>query len=201
MTTPEAALQRLMDGNKRFLNNQSQHPNRCEETRKALLEGQKPYAVVLSCSDSRVPVEIIFDAGFGELFVVRTAGHTLSEEVVGSIEYAVQALDVKLVMILGHSKCGAVQSAISYSKKKDLDGESDNLKLILEHIQPAIEKTASCCESDECYLDEVIKSNVKYQVSQLIKKDRYIAALLKLNAIKVVAANYNMETAEVELLD
>lgn len=201
MSTPDEALKKLLDGNKRFINNISSHPNRCEETRKNLESYQKPYAVILSCSDSRVPVEIFFDVGFGEIFVVRTAGHTLSQEVMGSIEYAVQELGVQLVMILGHSNCGAVKSAVKTYEDEDLRSVG-NVQSILDHIYPAVKKTCACCSKDsENFIDQVVKENIKYQVSELIKKDRYIAALLKFNQIKVVGAYYDIATSKIELLN
>ena len=112
------ALKILMDGNQRFVEHKSIHPNRCDETRASLLEKQKPFAVIVSCSDSRVPTEIIFDVGLGDVFVIRTAGHVLCNEVMGSIEYAVQSLGCKLIMILGHDNCGAIKSALKAYEEK-----------------------------------------------------------------------------------
>ena len=201
MSTPDDALERLLEGNKRFVSGASVHPNRCEETRKNLESAQKPYAVILSCSDSRVPVEIIFDVGFGEVFVVRTAGHTLSQDVMGSIEYAVQELGVQLVMILGHNNCGAVKSAVKTYSDEDSRG-AGNVQAILDHIYPAVKKTCSCCDAgSKDFIDKAVKENVRYQVSELIKKDRYIAALLKFNQIKVVGAYYDIAASTIELLD
>ena len=100
MISPKAALNKLIEGNERFANDKSIYPNRCEETKNALLRQQKPFAAVLSCSDSRMPIEIIFDAGLGDIFAVRTAGHVLSKEVMGSLEYAVKSLGVKLIVVL-----------------------------------------------------------------------------------------------------
>ena len=199
MIKAEEALKRLMDGNKRFINNESVHPNRCQETKDSLLEKQTPFAVVLSCSDSRVPIEIIFDAGFGDIFVIRTAGHVLSQEVLGSIEYAVKNLDVKLVMILGHDNCGAVKSAIKTYKEKSLHELSPNLKSIMSHIYPAVEKVdCEHCE-DSVFLDHAIKENVHYQVDDLLKRDSYIAEKVAQGEVMVVAANYNLKTSEIEV--
>src|SRR3954469_10461628 len=101
------ALQRLHDGNARFVSGASQHPNQTAEARQALVSGQAPFAALLSCVDSRVPPELVFDTGLGELFVARTAGQVIDEAVIGSLEYAVSALGVRLIMVLGHSGCGA----------------------------------------------------------------------------------------------
>lgn len=199
MIKPQEALNKLLKGNKRFVKNESIHPNRCQETKDSLLQEQRPFAVILSCSDSRVPIEIIFDAGFGDIFVVRTAGHVLSPEVMGSIEYAVKSLGVKLVMILGHDNCGAVQSAIKSYKTKSLHELSSNMKTIMTHIYPAIEGLV-CETCNQEFLDEAIKSNIIYQVKDLIKNDEYIAEKVQSKEIMVVGANYNLKTSNVDII-
>lgn len=199
MIKAEEALKRLIEGNKRFINNESIHPNRRQETKDDLLEKQAPYAVVLSCSDSRVPIEIIFDAGFGDIFVIRTAGQVLSQEVLGSVEYAVKHLGVNLVMVLGHDNCGAVKSAIKTYQEGSLHELSPHLKSVMLHIYPAIEKV----EKDPCrdlgFLDHTIKENVQFQVDDLLKRDSYIAEKVAKGQVMVVAANYNIKTSEIEL--
>ncbi|MDD3593548.1 MAG: carbonic anhydrase [Candidatus Gastranaerophilales bacterium] len=199
MIKPQEALDRLLEGNKRFVANQSLHPNRCQETKDSLLHEQRPFAVILSCSDSRVPIEIIFDAGFGDIFVVRTAGHVLSQEVMGSIEYAVRSLGVKLVMILGHDNCGAVQSAIKSYKNKTLHKLSSGMQSIMTHIYPAIEGIV-CETCNHEFLDAAIESNVIYQVNDLIKNDEYIAQKVKNKDIMVIGANYNLKTSKVDII-
>lgn len=198
MIKPNEALERLMEGNKRFVNNASIHPNRCQETKASLISKQTPYAIILSCSDSRVPLEIVFDAGLGDIFAIRTAGHVLSQEVMGSIEYAVVHLGVKLIMILGHDNCGAVHSAVDTYKAKTLDTVSPNLKSILMEIYPAIEKVDENL-SEEDFHKEAIRQNVEYQAKDLLKKDAYIADKVKSGEIMVVKANYNLHTSEVEI--
>ena len=198
MIDAKEALQRLIDGNKRFVNNKSIHPNRSQETKDSLISKQTPFAVVLSCSDSRVPLEIIFDAGLGDIFVIRTAGHVLSQEVMGSIEYAVVHLGVKLIMILGHDNCGAVHSAVETYKSKTLDTVSPNLKSILMEIYPAIEKVDENL-SEEDFHNEAIRQNVEYQAKDLLIKDAYIEKKVETGEIMVVKANYNLKTSEVEL--
>lgn len=199
MISPEEALKRLIDGNDRFAEDKSIHPNRFDETKNVLLKEQKPFTAILSCSDSRVPIEIIFDAGLGDIFVVRTAGHVLSKEVLGSLEYAVKALGVKLIMILGHANCGAVKTAVDTYQNQNYDELSDNLQSIMNHIYPAIENIKGHCDQDD-FLDSAVKSNIHYQVEDLLKKDAYIAQKEKNNEIAVVGAKYSLATGKVEIL-
>lgn len=194
------ALKKLLDGNKRFVEGKSEYPNRCEETRTNLLKEQKPYAVILSCSDSRVPIEIIFDVGLGDVFVVRTAGHVLSPEVMGSIEFAIKELDVRLVMILGHENCGAVKSAITAFDEHQYFKVSTNLKSILKHIYPAI-KNVRKNKNEDKFLDKAIRANIDFQVKDLIKKDKYIAKRLKAGDISVLGGYYSLSTGKVEIFN
>lgn len=197
MISPNEALKKLIDGNERFANNESIHPNRCEETREILIKQQKPFVAVLSCSDSRVPIEIIFDAGLGDIFAVRTAGHVLSKEVLGSLEYAVKDLGVKLVMILGHENCGAVGTAVQTYQKKNYNELSENLQSIMNHIYPAIENV----QNEDCdFLNCAVKSNIQYQMEDLINKDAYIAKKVKEGEISVIGAMYSLAKGKVEIL-
>ena len=196
MIEPQRALEILLEGNKRFVEEKSIHPNRCHETRNSLLCEQTPFAIIVSCSDSRVPTEIIFDVGLGDIFAIRTAGHVLSPEVMGSIEYAVQSLGCKLIMILGHDHCGAIKSAIkAYEEKKE--NISDNLKSILNHMYPVLKNLPNNVENK---LDCAIKSNIKYQVNDLLNKDKFIAEKFEQKEILVVGANYNLSTGVVSIL-
>lgn len=191
------SIKKLVDGNKRFAQNKSIHPNRCEETRNELLKMQKPFVAVLSCSDSRVPIEIIFDAGLGDIFAVRTAGHVLSKEVMGSLEYAVKALGVKVIMVLGHENCGAVKTAIETFETDDND-LTENIQSVMQHIYPAIEKIGSC---DEDFLNKAIRANIRYQIEDLSKKDHYIAKKVQNGEIALIGAIYSLAKGTVEILE
>lgn len=197
MLSPKEALNKLVEGNNRFASNNSIHPNRCDETKNALLKQQKPFVAVLSCSDSRVPIEIIFDAGLGDIFAVRTAGHVLSKEVIGSLEYAIKSLGVKLVMILGHENCGAVNTAIQTYKNDEYDVLSENLQSIMNHLYPAIEKVK---DKSEDFLNSAVKSNIYYQLEDLIKKDIYIAEKVQKGEIALIGAMYSLATGRVDIL-
>jgi len=192
------SLKNLIEGNKRFAEGKSIHPNRGEELRSALLDGQNPYAIVISCSDSRVPVEIIFDVGLGDIFVIRTAGHVLSKETMGSLEYAVYELGVKFVMILGHDNCGAVNSALTAYKSKQYEELSPNLQALLNHIYPVFEKIDVSCETA---LEDAIKLNIQYQVEDLLKKDVYLAKKVKENKIMVIGAKYSLDSGLIEIIE
>jgi carbonic anhydrase len=195
MLTPEKAIEKLIEGNKRFVDSVPTHPNIGAELRNSLVNGQRPFAAVLSCSDSRVPVEIIFDVGIGDLFVVRTAGQVLSKEVIGSLEYAVSALGAKLVLILGHDNCGAVNAAYSYYKG-EMDSEfSENLSSVLGHIYPALENLKP---EHENVLKEAVRENVNYQVKDLVVKSPYLAKKIEDNEIALVSAMYCLSSGKVE---
>jgi len=197
MISPREAITKLVEGNERFAQNKSIHPNRFEETKNALLKEQKPFVAVLSCSDSRVPIEIIFDAGLGDIFAVRTAGHVLSKEVMGSLEYAVKSLGVKLIVVLGHENCGAIRTAVETYHNKGYGELSENLQSIMNHIYPAIENLNY---ESEALLEMAVKSNISYQVEDLMKKDQYIAQKFQSGAIMVVGAEYSLATGKVELI-
>ena len=130
----DRALQKLMEGNTRYVSARLAHPNQTPARRAEVSEGQHPFAVIVGCSDSRLPPEIIFDQGLGDLFVVRLAGHVLNDEALGSIEYAVEHLGTQLIMVLGHDRCGAVTAAV---KEGDASG---HLGSIMKAIAPAVKK-------------------------------------------------------------
>ena len=198
MISPKKALIRLKEGNERFWKGKSTHPNRDAELRSELLNEQKPFAVVIACSDSRVPVEIILDVGLGDLFVIRTAGQVLSREVLGSMEYAVKKLKVKLVVILGHDNCGAVKSALAIYKSHKYDKLSDNLQTLLNHFFPVFEKMENLHHNT---LNEAIIENINYQIEDLKQKDAYLAAKIKKKEIMLVGAKYNLSTGKIDFYD
>lgn len=192
----QESLRKLIEGNKRFAENKSIHPNHGQELRNSLMNEQNPFAAIIACSDSRVPVEIIFDVGLGDLFVIRTAGHVLSKETLGSLEYGVRDLGVKFVMILGHDNCGAVKSAQSIYKTTKFENLTENLKALLGHIYPVFDTLE---EEDHNDLDHAIKANIKYQVADLLERDEYLSNKIKQNELIVVGAKYSFETGLVEV--
>src|SRR5271166_3648914 len=196
---PDAVLARLLEGNKRFVSGQLVHPGRRPEEFAALAEGQAPVAIIIGCADSRVAPELVFDQGVGDLFVVRVAGNIVSGAgpfIKGSIEFAVAELGARLIVVLGHSACGAVKAAIAHIDANDtLPGA---IRDLVELIRPA---AAAVRGKPGDKLDNAIKANVVKSVERLKSLDPILAGLVKKGDVKVVGAVYKLRTGVVELLD
>lgn len=187
----EIALHKLKEGNYRFVNYQMKHPNESKSRRDKLIIGQHPFAVILTCSDSRVPPELIFDQGLGDIFVIRNAGNVIDEHIVGSVDYAVRHLGVNLVVVLGHEYCGAVGAAMKEDK------ESPSIESIKESIKPAVDK----CKKENAYsYENVIKANARLGVKAILE-DKTISEYMKKYDVKIIPAYYCIDTGEVEFLD
>jgi Carbonic anhydrase len=189
--TSDQALQRLVEGNQRFVSGKSIHPNQGSARLAETSKGQKPFAVILSCSDSRVPPEVVFDQGVGDLFVIRVAGNTVNEEGLGSIEYAVKVLGAPLIMVLGHSSCGAVDAAL---QGKPLPG---HMATFTTPIDPAIKE--GNCKTDSHPLSCAVGANVDHVVKQLRKYEPILAPLVKEGKLKVVGADYDLASGAVNM--
>ncbi|HRG46342.1 MAG TPA: carbonic anhydrase [Leptospiraceae bacterium] len=185
------ALKKLTEGNKRFVAGKSIRPNQTPEKIKELATGQKPFAVIVGCSDSRVPNEIVFDQGLGDLFIVRTAGQVSSYASWGSMEFATTALGARLIVVLGHTKCGAVSAACAVP---DVLG---HIVTLINAIKPAAE-IARDMEGD--LVDNAVRVNVAKQVEQLKGLEPVLSKKTKSGEIKIVGAVYHLETGKVELL-
>ncbi len=187
--TPEDALAELKAGNRRFLSEQlinTNYSENIEETK----SGQKPHSAILSCMDSRVPPEIIFDQGIGNIFAIRNAGNVEDENILGSIEYAVDHAGSKLIVVMGHSSCGAVTGAIH-------DVKLGNLTQLLAQIKPAIKTDLS--HSD--VVNETVKNNVKMTIEDILAKSTVISELLHEKKIAIVGAFYDIATGEVHFME
>lgn len=189
--TPGQGLDLLVEGNKRFINNlQSDHDHleMINETR----EGQYPFAVILSCMDSRTSTELIFDQGLGDIFSIRVAGNIVNNDIVASIEYAVKYVGSKVLMVLGHTECGAIKSA----KKGVEDGHITNL---LGRIQPAISK-AMLNNGDKAqkFHDSVSYANVENSLEEILTKSEIVRSMFKNGEIGIAGAVYNIESGEVD---
>jgi carbonic anhydrase len=197
--TADEALQKLMDGNKRFVEQKMTGSKLCDASaRAALTKGQKPYAIILSCSDSRVPPEIIFDKGLGEIFVIRVAGNVADPVVLGSIEYAAEHIGSPLVMVLGHQKCGAVTAAV------DAKGAPEgNIGSIVKKIAPAVKQARSEYKGKEKdkLIETAIDKNMKLVKTDLTKNSPVLAHLVKEGKLKIVAAKYDLDDGKVTLTD
>ncbi len=186
--TPEAALKELMDGNGRFVSGKTTAPEHdVASLRRQLEEKQEPFAAVLSCADSRVPVEIVFDQTFGQLFVTRVAGNIITPEIIGSLEYGVAVLGTKVILVLGHSNCGAVKAAVA---GKSVPGQ---ISVLYSHIQPAVDEAGHDYKA-------VTKANAKIQAKLLSQASTVIAEKIKEGQLKVVAGYYDIGSGVVTLL-
>lgn len=197
--TAEEALQKLMDGNKRYVDSQLTGVKLCDATmRQKLAKGQNPYAIIVSCSDSRVPPELIFDEGLGEIFVVRVAGNIVDPVVLGSVEYAAEHVGVPLVMVLGHERCGAVTATV------DAKGKAEgNIGSIVKAIAPAVQKAKKNSKGlDKSQLVEAsADENVHLVAANMVKKSPVIRHLVMEGKLKIVKAKYDLDDGIVTLMD
>jgi len=202
----DEALQKLMDGNKRYVENQMTSGKQSgAAARAALANSQKPYAIILSCSDSRVPPEIIFDKGLGELFIVRVAGNIPDPIILGSIEYAAEHIGTPLIMVLGHERCGAVTATVNAKGKPE-----GNIGAIVKAIAPAVKAGAkecdackgvkNCKETKNAELVEcATNANMKMVAANLTKKSKVLKHLVEQGKIKIVTAKYDLDDGVVTL--
>ncbi|MFI3268460.1 MAG: carbonic anhydrase [Rikenellaceae bacterium] len=193
--TPEQALEALIEGNTRFINETSMHPHEGMQRVKSLTDSQKPFAAVVACSDSRVPVELLFDCGFGDIFVIRTAGNTvIDNSTLGSVDYAINHLGVKVVVILGHSHCGAITAVTELGKAHDdhdhhISAEDD--KYVTELITSISEDISEYIGKPEL-LDEAIAANTQVQMDILLSIPHIVKSIEE-GELAVVSANYDIE--------
>jgi carbonic anhydrase len=199
MISPADALQRLRDGNRRFVAGERGNTESFSEARRAeLASGQKPFAAIVACSDSRVPVELLFDQGLGDLFVVRVAGNIVAPSQIGSVEFAAAHLGTRLVVVLGHSNCGAVDAALK--NLANTDGiASPHLRSIVNSIRPALEPLVAA--NSEISLREAVAANVDQSVAQLRQNSDVLRELVESGEIMIVGAKYSIETGEVRFFD
>ena len=189
--TSQEIIQRLKEGNQRFQNDGMERKNQDQNRREQLTDGQDPFAIVLSCADSRVVPELAFDTGIGELFILRVAGNIANTTTIASIEYAVANLsNAKVIVVLGHESCGAVTAAIN-------GGDNGyNLNQLVSHITPAISALG-----DGAPVNQVVKENAKLNAKELVNRSAIIRGAVDQGAVEVVAAYYNLENGQIDFLD
>lgn len=185
----EEILQRLTEGNRHFAADKLEGKLSDSPRRDELLKGQEPFAIILSCADSRVVPELIFDTGLGELFVVRVAGNVANTSSIASIEYAVAHLGTSVLVVLGHQDCGAVTAAVEGGNT------GDNLNHLLGHIAPAIHSTP-----EGASVDEVIRKNAHLTAEELVNRSSIIASAVNQDKLKIVTAYYHLDSGEVEFV-
>ena len=184
------ALDKLKEGNKRFVELKQKHPDEDKKRRKEMLKGQHPFVVILSCSDSRVPPELIFDQGLGDIFEIRNAGNVLDDHVIGSIEYAVMHCGVKLIVIMGHQDCGAIAATLSGVS------ETKYIKSLEDSILPAVEDCKK--EGLEINSDNVVKAHVKQDIDELLSQDTELVKYMKEHNVEIIPAYYHLDTGIVD---
>jgi carbonic anhydrase len=197
------ALDRLRQGNRRFVTGDGTGEIEADHARrKALVEGQNPFAIVLGCSDSRVPAELVFDQGLGDLFVIRVAGNIVMPSQIGSVEFAAEKYGTKLVVVLGHSQCGAVLATLEELKHHSAS-RSPNLRRIVEAIRPSVEGLYHAHEGEdlEGLVEAAVRENIHASVNRLRKGSEIIEKLIREEWLHVVGAEYSLETGVVEFLE
>ena len=193
--TADEALKMLLDGNVRFVQGKQESKKLGDDRRKELAKGQNPIAIILSCSDSRVPPEHIFNQGLGDIFVVRVAGNVADPIELGSIEYGAEHLNVPLVVVLGHKFCGAVKATVAGGKPEG------NIEAIVKKINPAVDIARKKAKDKDALLDAAIDENAKLTAKTLIEKSDILKHLVHEGKLKIVVGVYDLASGKVELLN
>jgi carbonic anhydrase len=203
MILAREALALLREGNQRFVSNASARDNFASGIRRVeLASGQAPFAAILGCSDSRVPVEIVFDQGLGDLFVIRVAGNIVAPSQIGSVEFAAEQFRTRLVVVLGHSQCGAIETTLQ-QLQRPIENQSRNLHSIVDLIRPSVE---GLLETDlkydlEALAHQAVRANIRASVKRLLHGSDIIEQLVQKAGLMVVGAEYSLETGLVDFFD
>ena len=203
MITSDEALKRLQTGNGRYVDGQSRYAEVVNVKRRAdLVGGQSPWAIILGCSDSRAPAEIIFDHGLGDLFVIRVAGNIVAPSQVGSIEFAVESYDTPLVVVLGHTSCGAIQATLEALKNPEAQ-HSHNLNSIVSRIRPSLETLyeTDLAKDPDNLAKYAVRANIRASVNQIRYSSPILEQRVQSGQLKVVGAQYSIDTGVVDFLD
>ena len=202
MIPANEALARLRDGNQRFAANVRGSDAFVSHTRRAeLAAGQQPFAIILGCSDSRVPAEIIFDQGLGDLFVIRVAGNIVAPSQVGSVEFAAERYHTRLVVVLGHSQCGAILATLE--ELRTPTSHSHNLRSIVDRVRPSVEALlrTDLRNDEEALVREAVRANIRTSANHLRHGSQVLEDLIQKNGLLVVGAEYSLETGVVDFFD
>jgi carbonic anhydrase len=197
------ALGRLREGNRRFASGAGSADGPPSRTRRAeLLTGQQPFAIVLGCSDSRVPAELVFDQGLGDLFVIRVAGNIVAPSQIGSVEFAAERFGTRLVVVLGHSQCGAVLATLEELRRPN-ESQSRNLRSIVDRIRPSVEGLLATplAKDLDTLVREAVRANVRASANQLRHGSEILERLIENDGLLVVGAEYSLESGTVHVFD
>jgi carbonic anhydrase len=196
------ALELLREGNVRFVADRSDDTLTGPARRREVADGQEPFAVILGCSDSRVPVEIVFDQGLGDLFVIRVAGNIVSPSQVGSVEFAAERFATRLVVVLGHSQCGAVLATLE-ELQRPAHNQSRNLQSIVDRVRPSVEGllATDLRHDPQALVRHAVRANIRASASQLRHGSQILEHLIEREGLVVVGAEYSLETGVVDFFD
>ncbi len=202
MISARDALESLREGNRRFVAERLRDPRVGATRRNELTERQEPFAIVLGCSDSRVPAEIVFDQGLGDLFVIRVAGNIVAPSQIGSVEFAAEQFHTRLVVVLGHSGCGAILATID-QLKRPVEKQSRNLRAIVDRVRPSVEPLLAMAPQGDpqALVRNAVRANVLASVSQMRHGSRILEQHLARDGLLVVGAEYSLETGVVEFFE
>ncbi|HEX6833877.1 MAG TPA: carbonic anhydrase [Rudaea sp.] len=202
MISAQEALDRLRDGNRRFVNETRDGAPTSGDRRREVAMAQNPFAIILGCSDSRVPAEIIFDQGLGDLFVIRVAGNIVAPSQVGSVEFAAARYDTRLVVVLGHSNCGAILATIEELQRKSED-QSRNLRSIVDRVRPSVESllATDLRHDHDTLVQQAVRANIRMSANQLRHGSQLLEQMILNDGLRVVGAEYSLETGVVEFFD
>jgi carbonic anhydrase len=197
------ALQRLREGNRRFVAEVRGRQSAISRARREeLAAGQEPFAIILGCSDSRVPAEIVFDQGLGDLFVIRVAGNIVAPSQVGSVEFAAAQFDTRLVVVLGHTSCGAIQATVDELGRRS-EEQSRNLRSIVDRIRPSVEPLlgTALAQDRDALIHQAVRANIRMSAHQLRHGSELLEQLIQTDGLRVVGAEYSLDTGVVEFFD
>lgn len=197
------ALERLREGNRRFVSDVRGRSTRASPTRRSeLVDGQEPFAIILGCADSRVPAEIVFDQGLGDLFVIRVAGNVVAPSGIGSVEYAAERFGTRLVVVLGHSMCGAVLATLQ-ELERPTGSRSPNLRSIVDRIRPSVEALmeTELRRDPDALARHAVRANIRTSANHLRHGSEILEHLIQRDGLLVVGAEYSLETGVVDFFD
>jgi carbonic anhydrase len=203
MISGSEALERLREGNRRFVSDLCDSAALVTQTRRSeLAEGQEPFAIILGCSDSRVPAEIVFDQGLGDLFVIRVAGNIVASSQIGSVEFAAERFGTPLVVVLGHSRCGAVLATLE-ELMRPREKQSRNLRSIVDRIRPSVEAllATELKHDSEALVRHSVRANIRASANQVRHGSEVLEELIQKGRVMVVGAEYSLETGVVDFFD
>lgn len=203
MIAAREALERLRKGNDRFVSDVSDREMlTCQSRRNDLAAGREPFAIILGCSDSRVPAEIVFDQGLGDLFVIRVAGNIVAPSQVGSVEFAAERFGTRLVVVLGHSRCGAILATLE-ELGHPREGQSRNLRSIVDRIRPSVEAllATELSHDMDALVRQAVRANIRASANQLRHGSEVLEQLIQRDGLLVVGAEYSLETGVVDFFE